>query len=102
MGVRYVALDDPSLPPGQRTSFAVDGGAGFEMVRPYEFQPITLTLGVEFRAGNPPDPSLEEEFEANFLMFRFGIDVPLTAANTVSLSVGALGATVAHDRVSAN
>jgi len=89
MGVRYVALDDPSLPPGQRTSFALDGGAGFEMVRPYEFQPITLTLGVEFRAGNPPDPSLEEEFEANFLMFRFGIDVPLTAANTVSLSVGA-------------
>jgi hypothetical protein len=89
VGVRYVELDDAALPANQRTSFALDGGAGFEMVRPFEFQPVTVTLGVEFRAGNPPDSTLDDEFQTNFLMFRFGLDVPLTASNTVSLSVGA-------------
>jgi hypothetical protein len=89
----YLGLD-LRLDVGDPTLGAVAGASGTRLFgglalgrRLQRSQPEAPSFG--FRAGNPPDLSLEEEFEANFLMFRFGIDVPLTAANTVSLSVGA-------------
>jgi hypothetical protein len=82
LGVRFASLADTAL-----TSFAVDGGIGFEARRVYQQQAIDLSAGLEFRWGGPD--GREDRLQTDFLMLRASLNVPITDANSVSLNLGA-------------
>lgn len=82
LGIRHARIDNPDA-----THFAVDGGFAFEMTRTYEGRQINVASGMEFRYGK--ETTMDDQFETNFLMFRFSLSIPVTAANSISISVGA-------------
>lgn len=81
LGVRFASLADTAV-----TSFAVDGGIGFEARRVYEQQAVNLSTGLELRWGG--SSSSRDRLQTNILMFRASLSVPITAANSVSLNLG--------------
>jgi hypothetical protein len=86
LGVHHVSLDDTALGEGDRNNTAVDGALAFDFTYPYEFQPLKFAAGLEFRAGDPPVSGAEKEFQTNFLQARLSLDVPITAANSISIA----------------
>ena len=86
LGVQHVSLDDVALAESDRNNTAIDGALAFDFTYPYEFQPLKLAAGLEFRAGDPPVDGMEKEFRTNFLQARLSLDVPITAANSISIA----------------
>jgi hypothetical protein len=86
LGVQHVSLDDQALDESDRTNTAIDGALAFDFTYPYQFQPLKLAAGLEFRAGDPPVADAEKEFRTNFLQARLSLDVPITAANSISIA----------------
>jgi hypothetical protein len=89
LGVRSVSLDDDALTDDIDSDFQLEAGLGFEVVYPAGFKPVRLTAGLEGRFGDPPDPALEEALEANAVVVRGALTVPVTEATGVTLSFGA-------------
>jgi len=86
LGVQHVSLDDVTLSESDRNNTAIDGAVAFDFTYPYQFQPLRLAAGLEFRAGDPPVADREKDFRTNFLQARLSLDVPITAANSLSIS----------------
>jgi len=86
VGVQHVSLDDATLAESDRTNTTLDGAVSFDFSYPYEFQPLKLAAGLEFRTGDPPVAGTEKEFQTNFLNARLSLDVPITAANSISIT----------------
>ena len=86
LGVQHVSLDDIALAESDRNNTAIDGALAFDFTYPYEFQPLKLAAGLEFRAGDPPVDDMEKEFRTNFLQARLSLDIPITAANSISIA----------------
>jgi hypothetical protein len=86
LGVQHVSLDDAAVAEGDRTNTAIDGAFALDFTYPYEFQPLKLAAGVEFRRGSPPAPGAEKEFRTNFVQARLSLDVPITSANSISIT----------------
>jgi hypothetical protein len=82
-GLRYVGLPDSGP-----TSFAFDGGLGFELNRPLEGQaPISASAGLEFRYGG--ESADETRLQTNYTVFRFALNVPVAGGAGVSVGVSA-------------
>ncbi len=82
-GLRYTSLPDPGP-----TSFAFDGGLGFELERPLEGQaPVTASAGLEFRYGG--ERAEETSLQTNYTVFRFALNVPVAGGAGVSVGVSA-------------
>ena len=82
-GLRYVGLPDSGP-----TSFAFDGGIGFELTRPLEGQaPVSASAGLEFRYGG--ETSDEKKLQTNYTVFRFALNVPIAGGAGVSVGVSA-------------
>jgi hypothetical protein len=82
-GLRYVGLPDSGP-----TSFAFDGGLGFELERPMEGQgPLTASAGLEWRYGG--ESANETSLQTNFTVFRFSLNVPVAGGAGVSVGVSA-------------
>ena len=82
-GLRYV-----DLPAPVSSSFAFDGGLGFELERPLEGQaPVSVSAGLEFRYGG--DASDETKLQTNYTVFRFALNVPVAGGSGVSVGVSA-------------
>lgn len=82
-GLRYVGLPDSGP-----TSFAFDGGLGFELVRPMEGQaPVSASAGLEFRYGG--ESADETRLQTNYTVFRFALNVPVAGGAGVSVAVSA-------------
>lgn len=82
-GLRYVSLPDPGP-----TSFAFDGGLGFELERPMEGQaPVTASAGLEFRYGG--ETADATRLQTNYTVFRFALNVPVAGGAGVSVGVSA-------------
>ncbi len=86
LGLQHVSLDTLTIDERDRNNTAIDGAAAFDFTYPYEFQPLKLAAGVEFRTGDPPISGAEEEFRTNFVQVRLSLDVPITAANSISIA----------------
>jgi hypothetical protein len=83
LGVRYTDLKDL-----HNTSFAVDGGLGFEARRPLDQdQAAVLSAGFEFRYGG--EKGVEEALQTNFTVFRAALAIPVAGATALSIAVGA-------------
>jgi hypothetical protein len=80
LGLRSTRLDLPDT-----THFAVDGGIALEASRSYQGQQLSLTGGLEFRYGS--ETGRADQFQTNFLTWRAGLTLPLTEANSVSVSL---------------
>jgi len=69
-GLRYAHLRDLG-----NTSFAFDGGLGFEFRRPLdESSEAVVSAGFEFRYGGAGE--VEEELQTNYTVFRAAITIP--------------------------
>ena len=86
LGVQHVSLDQVSGGESDRTNTSIDGALAFDLTYPHEFLPLVLAAGLEFRAGDPPASGTAEQFRTNFLQARLSLDVPITAANTISIA----------------
>jgi hypothetical protein len=78
-GVAVAALDQPDT-----THFAVEGGAAVEVTRTRMHQQLSLSTGVEFRYGS--DTGRDDQFRTNFLAWRTSLAIPVTEANSVTVS----------------
>ena len=85
VGFQHVELDDETLPVDTRRNTAVDGALAFDFTYPHEFRPLTLAAGLEFRHGDPPIEGAEKAFRTNYTQVRLSLDVPITAAQSVSI-----------------
>jgi hypothetical protein len=82
-GARYTHLSDI-----EGTSYAFDGGFGFEGRRPLEQgQLITASTGFEFRYGG--EDGAEEQLQTNYTVFRAALAVPLAGMTGLTLAVAA-------------
>jgi hypothetical protein len=80
-GVRYTDLRDLG-----ETSFAADGGLGFVLRRPVDFdKAIGLSGGFEFRFGDV-DETLEAALQSDYVMLRAALSVPVTDQVAITLS----------------
>jgi hypothetical protein len=86
LGLQHVSLDTAVMEGSGRSNIAIDGAAAFDFVYPYEFQPLKFAAGVEFRSGDPPLAGADEQFRTNFVQVRLSLDVPITAANSISIA----------------
>ena len=86
LGVQHVSLDDATLAESDRNNTAIDGAVAFDFTYPYEFQPLKLAAGLEFRSGDPPVPNADKAFQTNFLQARLSLEVPITPANSISIA----------------
>lgn len=84
LGARYV---DPHSGAGAR--FALEGGVGFEFIRYYDFQRISLVAGLDFVLGPeaPPDTAAAAP-DLRHLSFSAALNVPVTPTTSVTLSLG--------------
>jgi hypothetical protein len=82
-GGRYAKLDGLD-----KAEVAVEGGLGFELVRPLEFEEINLAAALEFRTGGAP-ANETDRFQTDFLMLRGSFQVPITSGNSLTLNFGA-------------
>jgi hypothetical protein len=82
LGVRHAKLDSAT-----KAEFAVDGGLGFELGRRVDELALTLSGGLEFRYGNATEP-MQEQLQTNFTMLRGSLTLPVTAAQSLTLSFG--------------
>ena len=83
LGLRYADLKDL-----RNTSFAFDGGIGFETRRPLdENQAAVISAGFEFRYGG--EKAIEEALQTNYTVFRAALAIPIAGATGLSLAVGA-------------
>ena len=82
-GVRYTDLKDLD-----ETSFALDGGLGFVMRKPVDFEKaISLSGGFEFRFGKV-DEALEGAMQSDFVSFKAALSVPVTDQTAITLAFG--------------
>ncbi len=83
LGLRYTDLTDL-----HQTSFAFDGGIGFEARRPLDQdQAAVLSAGFEFRYGG--EKGVQEELQTNYTVFRAALAIPVAGATALSIAVGA-------------
>lgn len=82
LGVRHARLDSTD-----RTEFAIEGGAGFELARHIESQEINASVGVEFRQGGAA-ANLIDQFQTDFVMIRGSVLLPIASGNSFSINFG--------------
>lgn len=80
-GVRYTDSQDLG-----ETALSADAGLGFVLRRPVDYdKAVTLSSGFELRFGDV-DEALEGALQSDYVAFRAGLSVPITAQAGITVS----------------
>ena len=83
LGVYFARRDSMT-----QNRFAADGALGVQVQRPYAFQHLTASVGLEGRWGTTPETTADlGEAERDFLLLRGSVNVPLSDVYSASVAL---------------
>lgn len=86
LGVQHATLGPGAVVTERASAVALDAAVAFDASYPATFRPLRLAAGLEYRRGDAITDAVDAALERDGLRWRIAIDVPLTAANGVTVA----------------